>query len=113
MKYGRNGLLAGGISALAVGVIAGGMALPAAARDMTQTRLENAGAEPDNWLHVNGNYAAHRFANLTQINKDNVRNLQLRVTTSVDQLLDLDEKFDFPNAATPALQVVAGTEFLS
>ena len=79
MNHGRTGLLVSGLSALTVGIVAGGMALPAAARDMTQTRLENAGAEPDNWLHVNGNYAEHRFANLTQINKDNVKNLQLKM----------------------------------
>ena len=79
MHNGRNTLVAGGISALAMGVIAGGLALPASARDMTQTRLENAAAEPDNWLHVNGNYSAHRFANLTQINKDNVGQLKVKM----------------------------------
>ena len=47
----------------------------AAARDMTQTRLENAHTEPDNWLVVNGTYAAHRYANLAQITKTNIRDL--------------------------------------
>jgi len=75
MTNGSNTLLKGGLSVLAAGIVAGGMALPASARDMSQTRLENAGAEPDNWLHVNGNYAAHRFSSLTQINKDNVKGL--------------------------------------
>ena len=51
------------------------LAAPAVARDMTQTRLENANAEPENWPVVNGNYAAHRFTNLSQINRANVQNL--------------------------------------
>lgn len=43
--------------------------LSAAAKDMTQARLEKADAESENWLHVNGNYAAHRYAALDQINR--------------------------------------------
>ncbi|MSP21166.1 MAG: PQQ-dependent dehydrogenase, methanol/ethanol family [Alphaproteobacteria bacterium] len=70
-------------TAVAAGALATGLALtlamPATARDMTQARLENANAEPDNWLVVNGNYAAHRFANLSQINKTNVQNLTPRM----------------------------------
>ncbi len=50
---------------------------PAAARDVTDTRLVNADAEPDNWLHHHANYAGHRFGNLTQINAGNVRTLKL------------------------------------
>ena len=66
---------AGRYLAVAAGLAVTAAALPATARDMVQTRLENANAEPDNWLHVNGNYSAHRFANLTQINASNVKNL--------------------------------------
>jgi alcohol dehydrogenase (cytochrome c) len=55
------------------------LAIPAGARDMTQMRLENAHAEPDNWLVVNGTYAAHRYANLTQINRSNVQSLTPRM----------------------------------
>ena len=49
----------------------------ASARDITDTRLVNADAEPDNWLHHHQNYAGHRFGNLTQINAGNVRGLKL------------------------------------
>src|SRR5688572_1062057 len=66
-------------STVAAGALALALATPAGARDMTQTRLENAHAEPDNWLVVNGNYAAHRYANLSQITKANVQGLTPRM----------------------------------
>ncbi len=52
---------------------------PALGADVTQDRLNNADAEANNWLHVNGNYAAHRYSQLTQISKDNIGDLRLRM----------------------------------
>src|SRR5437660_851975 len=40
-------------------------------------RLVNAQNEPHNWLLMNGDYGATRYSKLTQINRDNVRNLRL------------------------------------
>ena len=40
-------------------------------------RLINAGNEPQNWLHMNGNYEATRYSKLTQINRENVADLQM------------------------------------
>ena len=34
--------------------------------------------QPQNWLTYSGNYAGHRFSPLTQINRSNVKNLQLK-----------------------------------
>jgi PQQ-dependent dehydrogenase (methanol/ethanol family) len=35
-------------------------------------------ADPgESWLHTNGNWAAHRYSTLTQLNPDNVKNLKL------------------------------------
>ena len=31
--------------------------------------------EPQNWLMVNKDYSSHRYSELDQINKDNVKNL--------------------------------------
>jgi len=39
--------------------------------------LVNAQNEPQNWLLMNGDYGATRYSKLTQINRDNVRNLRL------------------------------------
>ncbi len=50
---------------------------PSRAADITQQRLEAPEAEPQNWLHHHQNYAGHRFADLSQINAQNVRNLRL------------------------------------
>jgi alcohol dehydrogenase (cytochrome c) len=41
-------------------------------------RLLRADTEPQNWLTYSGGYAGNRFSPLTQINKDNVKNLQMK-----------------------------------
>jgi len=52
---------------------------PAAEYQMTvnRDRLVNAQNEPQNWLLMNGDYGATRYSKLTQINRDNVKNLRL------------------------------------
>jgi alcohol dehydrogenase (cytochrome c) len=40
-------------------------------------RLLNAQNEPHNWLMMNGDYGATRYSKLSQINRDNVKNLRL------------------------------------
>ena len=50
---------------------------PASARDITQQRLEEAAAEPENWLHHHQNYGGHRFTDLAQLTPQTVRNLKL------------------------------------
>jgi alcohol dehydrogenase (cytochrome c) len=44
---------------------------------VNEDRLRNAQNEPHNWLMMNGDYASTRYSKLTQINRDNVRNLRL------------------------------------
>jgi hypothetical protein len=62
---------------------AGAIALAAAAfaaeyqMTVNRDRLVNAQNEPQNWLLMNGDYASTRYSKLTQINRDNVRNLRL------------------------------------
>src|SRR5688572_30187538 len=59
------------------------LSLPAAAAPVTQSRLENADAEPQNWLTGFQNYSSHRYSRLTQINRDNVANLKVAFTVPV------------------------------
>jgi alcohol dehydrogenase (cytochrome c) len=44
---------------------------------VSQDRLNNALNEPQNWLLMNGDYGSTRFSKLTQINRDNVKNLRM------------------------------------
>jgi len=46
--------------------------------EVTYDRLLHADREPQNWLTYSGGYSANRYSLLTQINRDNVKNLQLK-----------------------------------
>ena len=46
------------------------------APNVTQTQLNNAGKQTDNWLHTNGDYAQTRFYPGKQINAGNVKKLR-------------------------------------
>ena len=56
------------------------LALLAAASpaEVTYDRLLRADREPHNWLSYSGNYAGHRYSPLAQINRTNVKYLQLK-----------------------------------
>ncbi len=45
---------------------------------VTYDRILHADREPQNWLTYSGNYSGTRYSPLAQVNRDNVRNLQLR-----------------------------------
>ena len=44
---------------------------------VNKDRLVNAQNEPQNWLMMNGDYGSQRYSKLTQINRENVKNLRL------------------------------------
>ena len=48
------------------------------AAQVTYDRMLRADREPQNWLTYSGNYAGHRYSPLSQINRSNVKNLQLK-----------------------------------
>ena len=73
LKTKMLGSIAGGLSAL---LIAGA----AQAGNTTPDRLVNSEREPGNWINHHGNYEAHRFSGLAEINKDNVKNLKVAFT---------------------------------
>src|SRR5258708_21001862 len=45
---------------------------------VNKDRLLNAQNEPQNWLMMNGDYSSTRYSKLTQINRDNVKNLRMQ-----------------------------------
>src|SRR5262249_32287802 len=45
--------------------------------NVSKERLINAQNEPQNWLMMNGDYGSQRYSKLTQINRDNVKNLRM------------------------------------
>src|SRR3954470_24542506 len=44
---------------------------------VNRDRLLKAQNEPQNWLLMNGDYASTRYSKLTQINRENVKNLRM------------------------------------
>jgi alcohol dehydrogenase (cytochrome c) len=68
-------------AAALIGVSLVTLAITSAAAQYKMTvnrdRLINAQNEPQNWLMMNGDYASTRYSKLTQINRDNVKNLRM------------------------------------
>src|SRR5271157_1960891 len=69
---------------LRIAAIAGGLAamLTVAAfaqynMTVNKDRLIHADKEPQNWLLMNGDYAATRYSKLSQINRENVKGLRM------------------------------------
>jgi alcohol dehydrogenase (cytochrome c) len=64
--------------ALAIAVALGSATLPAQySLTVNKDRLINALNEPQNWLLMNGDYGGLRYSKLTQINRENVKNLRM------------------------------------
>ena len=64
--------------ACAIAVIAAAATLPAQySLTVNKDRLINAHNEPQNWLLMNGDYGSLRYSKLTQINRENVRNMRM------------------------------------
>src|SRR5882757_2295520 len=64
---------------------------PAAEYKLTvnKDRLLNAQNEPQNWLMMNGDYASTRYSKLTQINRDNVKNMRLSWALALGGMQDV------------------------
>src|SRR3954468_14908765 len=60
------------VAALAAATVSGQYSMT-----VSQDRLRNAQNESQNWLMMNGDYAATRYSKLTQINRGNVKDLRL------------------------------------
>ena len=70
-------LKSGGVTAALVGALLATTSIVPAA-DVTFERLRH--PEPQNWLMNHGDFSAHRYSSLDQINKSNVKNLKVAFT---------------------------------
>ena len=77
--------LAGGVALGAL--LAALAAAPAFSAEVTKQRLENADAEPQNWITTFQNYSSHRYSRLNQINRTNAANLKVAYTMSIASAL--------------------------
>jgi alcohol dehydrogenase (cytochrome c) len=58
---------------------------------VNKDRLLNAHNEPQNWLMMNGDYASTRYSKLSQINRDNVKNLRMVWALALGGLQDVGQ----------------------
>jgi len=76
-----------------------GLALPAQAANVDQNRLNNADAEPQNWLLPFQNYQGHMFSRLNQVNRTNVANLKVAFTVPIGSAMIGNPNLNLENAA--------------
>src|SRR5262249_36355081 len=58
---------------------------------VNRERLLNAQNEPQNWLMMNGDYGSQRYSKLTQINRDNVKDLRMVWTLALRGMQDVGQ----------------------
>src|SRR5437870_7195357 len=58
---------------------------------VNKDRLLNAQNEPQNWLMMNGDYGSTRYSKLTQINRENVKNLRLGWALALGGMQDVGQ----------------------
>ena len=58
---------------------------------VNKDRLLNAQNEPQNWLMMNGDYGSTRYSKLSQINRDNVKNLRMVWALALGGMQDIGQ----------------------
>src|SRR4249919_524464 len=58
---------------------------------VSQDRLINAMNEPQNWLLMNGDYGSTRYSKLTQINRENVKDLRMVWALALGGMADVGQ----------------------
>src|SRR5437763_5799789 len=58
---------------------------------VSQDRLNNAANEPQNWLMMNGDYGSTRYSKLTQINRENVKELRMVWALALSGMQDVGQ----------------------
>src|SRR3954465_3924478 len=58
---------------------------------VNKERLLNADKEPQNWLMMNGDYGSQRYSRLTQINRENVKDLRMTWALALGGLQDVGQ----------------------
>ena len=77
---------------VSIGVLAVGLGASLAAQytmTVNKDRLINAQNEPQNWLMMNGDYGSTRYSKLSQINRENVKNLRMVWALALGGLQDV------------------------
>src|SRR5580704_2976655 len=89
----RKRLLLGCAALASLLVVAFIAAAPAAdyKPNVNKERLLNAQNEPQNWLMMNGDYSSSRYSKLTQINRDNVKNLRMVWALALGGMQDISQ----------------------
>ncbi len=72
--------MATAVGAFVGSAIAAAVVWPATAADWTQERMNNADADPANWILHHQNYAGWRYSKLDEINKDTVGGMRVAFT---------------------------------
>src|SRR6266581_3693768 len=79
----------------ALGLFAAALAAATLAAQYNMTvnkdRLLNAQSEPQNWLMMNGDFGATRYSKLSQINRENVKNLRMVWALALGGLQDVGQ----------------------
>src|SRR5213594_3582156 len=82
-------ILAALAAVLAIALAAAGLAQYT--MTVNKDRLLNAPNEPQNWLMMNGDYGSTRYSKLTQINRENVKNLRMVWALALGGLQDVGQ----------------------
>lgn len=90
----KNSRLRAVTTAVLGGALAAAVAMPAMAFNVTQSRLEAADREPQNWLTQLQNYSGHRYTRLDQINRNTIGGLKVAFTVPMNDCLLGDSQCD-------------------
>jgi alcohol dehydrogenase (cytochrome c) len=85
------GLKSAGIACAAAVVLFAGPLAAEYKMTVNRDRLLNAQNEPQNWLMMNGDYGSTRYSKLTQINRDNVKNLRMVWALALGGMQDIGQ----------------------
>src|SRR5947209_1809175 len=77
---------------------------------VSYNRILNSGKEPQNWLTYGGSYSSQRYSTLDQLNRDNVKNLELKW---VFQAKSLDPFQTTPLVVDGVLYTVQGNDVVA
>src|SRR5438105_5201844 len=80
-----------GLAGLSLVALAAGSFAAEYKMTVNRDRLINAQNEPQNWLMMNGDYGSMRYSKLTQINRENVKNLRMVWALALGGMQDIGQ----------------------
>ena len=90
-QKGFRALALAGASCLALSANAQAPQVKGYTMTVNKDRLLNAQNEPQNWLMMNGDYGSQRYSKLTQINRDNVKQLRMVWALALGGMQDIGQ----------------------